>query len=769
MIDIENKNIYNNIELLAPAGSMESLYGAVNNGCNAVYIGGSKFSARAYASNFDNENMKKAVDYCHSYNVKVYVTMNTLLKENELNEAIRYVGYLYEIGVDALIVQDLGLVKLIQKFYKDFELHASTQLTIHNGMGAVYFKEKGFKRIVLSRELSFDEIEYISKELSIETEIFVHGALCVCYSGKCLMSSIIGGRSGNRGRCAQPCRMQYVLKSNNLGEKKGYLLSPKDMCTIDDMKEIVKSKTSSLKIEGRMKRPEYVAGVVSNYRKALDKELYNKEYNAVTGKKVLLQLFNREGFSKAYLKKNTGRDMMSYSFPKNTGISIGKVMPDSSVLLEDNISIGDGIRVKDKGFTISKIMVDGKEISESYKGCKAKIYPKDYKKGDTLYRTSSKKLFSSLEDTIKPYVKKIPLEVSLDFTIGNPICIKTSYNGISYEVYGENYEKALKKPIEKEKVIENLKKSGEYPFKIEDIVFINFDEGFLWISAINNLRRELFDKIIKDITSLKRRKREKFDNNSYKEYINSSDSKFKENIDFDYLFVCTKTSQVKTLINAGYKNIGIDLFARVHDKIEKSIIDQYNNVNFYILIPEIIKGEYKSIVSLIVELQDKISGIITSNAAIIQRFKNELKIIGDYKLNIFNSKAFEFYRKDINNITLSLELNKQEIKELMKDLPKDNNGSVMYVYGKPELMVSEYCPIGSTFGGKTSKSSCSGACEKDVFTLTDRMNENFKIITDKFCRSHILNSVPINLLDERDNIRNLGINTFRIDFKDESQ
>ena len=244
----------NKIELLAPAGSMESLIAAINNGADAIYLGGSKFSARAYASNFDNETMMKAVDYAHSYNVKVYVTMNTLLKQNELKEALKYVGYLYEIGVDALIIQDTGLINLCKDVYPEFELHASTQMTVHNGEGALYFTEKGLQRIVLSRELTLDEIKYISKDLGIETEIFVHGALCVCYSGQCLMSSMIGGRSGNRGRCAQPCRMQYTLKGETTGQRKGYILSPKDTCLIDDIEGLIKSGTSSLKVEGRMKR-----------------------------------------------------------------------------------------------------------------------------------------------------------------------------------------------------------------------------------------------------------------------------------------------------------------------------------------------------------------------------------------------------------------------------------------------------------------------------------------------------------------------------------
>ena len=199
------------IELLAPAGSMESLIAAINRGADAIYLGGSKFSARAYASNFDNETMEKAVDYAHTYGVKVYVTVNTLIKENEFQEAVDYIGVLYKIGVDALIIQDVGLAKRIREVYPDFELHASTQMSIHNGEGALFFRENGFFRIVLSRELTLDEIKYISKDLGIETEIFVHGALCVCYSGQCLMSSLIGGRSGNRGRCAQSCRLPYTL------------------------------------------------------------------------------------------------------------------------------------------------------------------------------------------------------------------------------------------------------------------------------------------------------------------------------------------------------------------------------------------------------------------------------------------------------------------------------------------------------------------------------------------------------------------------------
>ena len=745
------------VELLAPAGSIESLYAAINNGADAVYLGGSKFSARAYASNFDNETMKKAVDYCHSYGVKIYVTMNTLLKEKELNEAIKYVGYLYEIGVDALIVQDLGLVNLIQEKYSDFEIHASTQVTIHNGEGAIYFKEKGFTRIVLSRELSLEEIKHISKDLNIETEMFIHGALCVCYSGQCLMSSMIGGRSGNRGRCAQPCRMEYTLKSNNMGEKKAYLLSPKDMCTIENIKDIIDSGAYSLKVEGRMKRPEYVAGVVENYRKAIDKEYYNKKFNVQEGKKVLLQLFNREGFSTAYLRKNIGKDMMSYKFPKNTGVEIGKVLDNGEVILKESLSLGDGIRFKDKGFTLSKILKNKQEVKKAEIGDRVTLFPKEYKKGEILYRTSSKELFLSLEESIKPYMKKISLRGEVDFKVNFKIKLKTSFMGKIYEVEGDIVEKASNKPLDKERIINALKKSGEYPYKLENIEFSAFEEGFIKIASLNNLRRELFDKILKDVTSKYRRKR------NIKETL-KKDINLKENKELSILYTCCTKEQLKALGELKVKNIGVDLSLKSKDRISLKDLEEYKDLNLYILTPEIIKEEFDLVVEEIEKASKYIKGVITSNAGIINKFKDKLYLIGDYKLNIFNSKALEFYREDLNNVSLSLELNRKEIKEI-----GDKRAALCGIYGKTELMVSEYCPIGSSFGGKCKDKDCNGACMKDSFTLIDRMNEGFKVMTDKYCRSHILNSLPLNLIDEIKDLKAIGINEFRVDFKDESE
>ncbi|WP_270567863.1 U32 family peptidase [Clostridium beijerinckii] len=753
----------NKIELLAPAGSMESLIAAINNGADAIYLGGNKFSARAYASNFDNETMMKAVDYAHSYNVKVYVTINTILKQSELKEALKYAGYLYEIGVDAIIIQDLGLVKLIRDVYPDFELHASTQMTIHNAEGALYFREKGMQRIVLSRELTVDEIKYISKDLGIETEIFVHGALCVCYSGQCLMSSMIGGRSGNRGRCAQPCRMQYTLKGENYGERKAYLLSPKDTCFIDDMDAIIKSGTSSLKVEGRMKKPEYVAGVTRNYRKAIDKVLVNTKFDLQRGRQELAQLFNREGFAKAYLYKNVGKDMMSYNYPKNTGVYIGQVSNSGEVKLEASVSLGDGIRFNDDGFTLSKILNNNNEVKEAFKGETVKLFPTGgYKKGYKLYKMSDKKLYDELNDDLKPYKRKINLTGEIEFKVNAPLCIKAKYNKKEYRVYGEMVEEATNKPLTRERVEEALRKSGEIPYKFDKIFFDIFDDGFIRISSINNLRRELFEKILKEEVSSYRRKRTEGT-------IKELNAKCQENL--GYIYSCITKDQLKALLEDNKaQNIALDIFfSRQKHALNKNdlknLYETSKDKNIYLKVPSIIKQEFNSIVKIIDELKPYIKGIITSNAGIIKIYKDKLFIIGDYKLNIFNKEAAEFYAQDVDIPFLSLELNRKEIKELMKNT---NCNMGINIYGKTELMISEYCPMGSTFGNKSSKKECSGVCMKDNFKLIDRMNESFTVLGDNSCRSYILNSIATNLVDEMEELKSFNISNFRVDFKDES-
>lgn len=771
------------VELLAPAGSMESLYAAVQNGADAVYLGGAKFSARAYASNFDEENMIKAVEYCHLYNVKVYITVNTLIKEDEIKEAIEYTKFLYEIGVDALIIQDTGLAELIRRNFPSFEIHASTQMTVHNGEGAMFLKKLGFSRIVLSRELSLEEIKHISKDLDIETEIFIHGALCISYSGQCLMSSLIGGRSGNRGRCAQPCRLPYeIINKTTEKAKKGYLLSPKDICTIENINHLIDSGTSSLKIEGRMKRPEYVAGVVAAYRKAID-EAYKslgftgdslqlkdklriesgkrkvdekRNVNIEEEKRKLLKLFNREGFSKAYLFGNTGREMMAYKFPKNTGIEIGKVNRDMTIELKENISLQDGIRFGDDGFTIFKIVKGSKNVEEAFVGDRVKLKPTKYKAGDILYKTSDIKLLDALSESYKNiYGRKNNLKVKVNFKVGDPFILKTKYKDKDFIVEGELVQKALKKPMGKEQVIDKLNKTGDTAFNFEEISFENFEEGFIPVSSINAVRRELIDSIsnyIKEEGKKSLNKGLDFNISYKKELKNQMNSP---------IVIVTTNNQLKAVEECNVDNIAVEIFMRDCDIDLKNI----KCSNLFIKTPSIIKEQFNIVCREIEENLPHITGIITSNLGIINKFKEKTLIIGDYKLNNFNSYSLEFYKDILNIDTISVELNKKEISNLVK---KASLPCSLIVYGKTELMVSEYCPIGSIFGGKNNKDACSGECKNGNFVLKDRMGEEFPIKTDKYCKSHIYNSAAINLIPNLDEIKTLNIDLLRLDFVDES-
>jgi putative protease len=744
------------IELLAPCGSLDSLHAAVQNGADAVYLGGSRFSARAYASNFDDENMIDAVNYCRAYGVKIYITVNTLIKDGEMKDVLNYVKFLYEIGIDALIVQDLGLTYLIRQNFTDFELHASTQMTIHNGEGAKFFRNLGFSRIVLSRELSLEEIEYISKNLNIETEIFVHGALCICYSGQCLMSSLIGGRSGNRGRCAQTCRMPYDLIDDNGDTKfKGYVLSPKDICTLQDVPSIIKSKTSSLKIEGRMKRPEYVAGVVSIYRKAIDYAYEKKEFDYEKETKKLLQLFNREGFSKAYMYGNVGKDMMAYKFPKNTGVYLGDVAKDLSIELKEDIRIKDGVRVDEGGFTVSKIIKNSIEVTEARVGDTVKLMPIEYKFNDKLYKTADFLLLQNLSDSYKSiYERKIDLNIKCYFKIGESFELSCVYNDKQFNVKGEIVQKAIKKPLELEKVKENLIKTGNTPFNIDGIEFTCFEQGFLPVSSINNTRRQLINSILQWI----------YENNKRvaKKNLDFNRNKKQDNTMEKLMIAVYNKEQIEACKEFGIKTFIIDFFNKKCD----ISIDSMKDIDLYLKVPNIIKDEFKSICSFIDKNILNVRGIITANAGIINEFKDKTDIIGDYKLNIFNKYSLDFYSNILKGTFLSVELNRGEINEIIKNSPIPCS---IIIYGKLETMVSEHCPIGSVLGGKNSEHNCKNECINGEYKLKDRKNEEFLIRTDNYCRSHIYNSMPINLLDNIKDINNIGNIGFRIDFIDEDK
>jgi len=363
------------IELLSPAGSMESLVAAIEAGCDAVYLGGTLFGARAFANNFDDEEIVKAIKYCHLYGVKVYVTTNILIYEHEVERFLKYVEFLHKNNVDAIIMQDLGMLDLVHKTFPNLEIHASTQMHIHNYDGALFAKKMGIKRVVMARETPYELIKKIKKELSLEVEIFVHGALCVSYSGQCLMSALIGNRSGNRGTCAQVCRKMYDLydENNNKLNTDKYLLSTKDLCLINDIDKLIKMGVDSLKIEGRMKRPEYVYLVVSVYRKAIDNYINNGSLNISEEDIInLKKMFNRN-FTKGFIFNDGNNNYVYQKRPNHKGIDLGTIVEYKNnylkIKLQHDLNLHDGLRIidekEDKGLVVNKMFINKKEVSSA--------------------------------------------------------------------------------------------------------------------------------------------------------------------------------------------------------------------------------------------------------------------------------------------------------------------------------------------------------------------------------------------------------------------
>ncbi len=753
------------IELLAPSGDMESLVMAVQNGADAVYLGGTKFSARAYASNFTEEELENAVDYCHSYGVRVHITLNTLLKDNELNEALDYAKFLYKIGIDALIVQDTGLIYHLGKLLPDFELHASTQLSVHNGDGAIYYTSKGIKRIVLARELSFPEIKHISKELGIETEIFVHGALCISYSGQCLMSSILGGRSGNRGRCAQPCRLPYDLQDETGETKaKAYLLSPKDISAIDFIDEIRDSGVSSLKIEGRMKRPEYVAATVKYFKEELEgkKDKSHREN--------LLKIFNREGFSEGYFNGKHGKDMMSFNYPKNTGVPVGYSNKDGSLTLNAKIMKGDGLRVGEKGLTIEGIRDQANVKETAGQGETVSLIGRSKLPEGPLFKTFDSELMDSLKRSHNGrYDRKIPLSAELYFRAGEEATLKVSYLGQEYINKTKVVETAIKAPLSLERVEEALMKSGEIPFVIKDIKVIEYGEGFLPVKEINELRRVLLEDILKHQVEAKKRPLcAKEPKNIDK--LPAERTFAPREIRHDLMLVSVSTKeQLKAALDMGAREIVLYPFYRGEKYLNfndaKELLLERKDIDLYLKVSNILRTELPGVISKVRMLSKhgEIKGIITNNAGVIQNLKDEFFIIGDYKLNLMNSDSIKFYEEDINMAMLSEELNRGEILAL-----EGKEKLLTLVYGRQELMHSEYCPIGSTVGGMDKCTACNEACMRNSYVLKDRIGEQFPVMTDVFCRSYIMNGKTKNLLDSTKDLRSIGIHSMRIDLTTET-
>ena len=706
------------------------------------------FSARAYATNFDFEELKNAIQYAKLRGVKTNLTLNTLIKNNEFESAFNLAKKAYEYGIDAIIVQDFGLAKTLIDTFPDLPIHASTQMSVHNLQGTLKLQELGFKRVVLSRELSAKEIEYISNNSNIELECFIHGALCISYSGQCLFSSMIGGRSGNRGKCAQPCRLPYTLIDNNNSElDKGYLLSTRDLCGLEYIPFLIKSGVKCLKIEGRMKSPEYVATVTKIYRKYIDLANSNEKYLIDDkDKKELMLAFNRGNFSSGHLDSNPNRNLIFKEKQNNMGLYIGTVERFNSnkglitLKLKEPVSIGDKISLEfeDGTYTVSELMKENINIKNPHVGDIVTIgrMKGNIKRGNKIYKISSKELNSSALESIKKENRKVLLNCNIDIQKDTPI--KITVNSASNISLYKNLKltyisnitpvPSINKPLDKETIVKQFSKTNSSFYEFKKINISLDNNIFTTIANLNDLRRTVLEQVENYAISNISREIKKIKSPTVKNSLSSKIAKPELslllnilNTDFDY----SKISDIENIyiplkyfINQKYKNI-------LKQLTEKS--------NLYIYLPTIIKANYRNLMHSNIEkavLDYNIKGFVISNISnflLLKDFNNKnFNFVANYTFNAFNIYTInELQKLGITKFTLSPELDKISIIDLCNNvsLPKE-----LIVYGKTPLMNMNYCVL-----GKTNKCypQCDSKCNSGKnFYLKDRLGMKFLVVPD---------------------------------------
>lgn len=660
-----NKNINNkDVEVLAPAGSYDIMKAVINAGADAVYLGGDMFGARAYAGNFNEDELLRTIDYAHVHDKKIYLTVNTLLKERELEEQlVKYLLPYYKEGLDAVIVQDMGVLRVIHENFPDMHIHASTQMTITGSYGASILEKCGTSRIVTARELNLGEIKKIREKCDIEIESFVHGALCYCYSGQCLFSSMNGGRSGNRGRCAQPCRMPYDVFSNDGGthninnKNEKYSLSPKDMCTLKILPDIIEAGVYSLKIEGRMKNIIYAAGVTQMYRKYVDRYLqYGKEAYSVDENDVnrLMDIYNRGMFTTGYYNNSKGRDMLSISRPNHMGTKALRVISNNNgfVTFEafENIDPHDVFEIDaDNSFTSGEAVKKGGFLKVNL--------PKKYKlnKGRILYRTKSETISQDITDKcVKNNIKR-KINVIADITEGKNAVIRIEDakdpSLFIEQISDDIVSTALKQPLSEEKVLGQINRFGDTEFEPDTIKAVINGSTFVPVKQLNELRRNAVNSFEQKLIGRFRRKYEDAVtdiNISFKRNNNT----FKSDVTGKCVYV-KNSKQVKLLYNddsVEYIYFDFDIFGNIRATDRNSLNSlEHEENSVQKLLKECHAAGKKAVIALPYILREKNHS----------RCEKLLRACGSDKDAAYNADAFLV--RNVEEIGLISEMYSKEI------------------------------------------------------------------------------------------------------------
>lgn len=784
----------NRPELLAPAGSLENLKTAVRHGADAVYFGAQRFSARAHATNFTLDDIKEGIDFCHAHGVNAYCAMNTLIFNNEVSDAIDSLYSLAEAGIDGLIVQDIGLASLIRNHLPSVPLHGSTQMVIHNVEGAKALEESGFSRVVLARECSLDEIATIASQTNIELEVFVHGALCVSYSGACLMSSYCGGRSGNRGDCAQPCRKHYELqKSDGTIIKDGYLLSPKDLNTYDHLPDLLDIGVKSLKIEGRMKKNEYIAAVTAAYRRRIDTYLdgatLSKEVRADDQCK-LAQAFNRGGFTSGYWYGNQAADLISIHSPKNQGRVIGDVISFRhdkwTVQIHDNLQLGDGFVIRDEQYNdlasgyLNKIFNDGHPVAHAASGdiitIQDKSFPSNlYTQKAKLYKTFDKTFTKDVQ--IKDQQRRIDHLPQLNFHLyaktDEPFrAVVTSSNHCEPINIETDYivQSAQKKPTDIANINAQLSRLGDVPFALGKVSIESEEDIFIPTSILNQLRRDAVKSLLKYNPPLADKNiflAEVFDD------LDRIPPQMRNQNKPNIAVHVSSLSQAKAAINSGadelvynltplktqskWKNADLnDIFEMA---CEKEVLLSVTAAN--ILFTNQLKDcmdRFKFAANL------GIKKCYAGNIGLLRQLLSEKRfpiIAADYALNITNDITINtLMHAGVSEAVLSPELGSTQIGELsmIGNIPLG-----VIVAGDYPLMTSEYCAIGSWSGDRSIDMPCSMPCVSSSYMLKTKDNRIHPLATDEHCHMMVLGDRMLLLYEHVNELYNLSLDVWRIE------
>lgn len=731
----------NRTEILAPAGNYDAVRAAVNAHADAIYLGGSMFSARAFAGNFDEKELLDTIDYCHTFDVKVYMAINTLLKNEEIKRLPEYVKPFYREGVDGIIVQDMGVAGVLSACFPDLPLHGSTQLSVSSEYGAAFLKKIGMTRFVPSRELSLDEIRAIKDKVNIEIETFVHGAMCYSYSGRCLMSSYAGGRSGNRGRCAQPCRKKY-----RLGDESAYMLSLKDMCMLQDIDKLMDAGIDSFKIEGRMKKPEYVAATTYAYKEIRDAYLSGcKDLKKIASgyEDMLRDVYNRGGFYSGYYFTAHGRQMLADIRPNHTGVKIGKVSsiekPFVKVKLCNDVNAADVLEIRGRKGVV-ELTCGEAAAAHSTIFLKGKNF-QSFSIGDQIYRTRNSKLLNDIQKEIIDSDRKIAVKDLLTARIGERIKLSVSTydtartKTVNVCVYGPECMAASNKPVTQEQLIEKIKKTGGTSFEISEIEADVEDGLFVQISAINGLRRQALDELGRSLAD--RHKRD------IKSVIccedNYEESGFKNQSDMSGFSISVCQEDHVNIVK-NYKWVSRVILDYNIRQYRQTMLNK--NTSVFIALPEIFRQKN------LVEYADMLSDISDFDGVMIRNI-DELgylieigykgDVVADAGLYVYNDHAAAFYKNQIHNISFvsSAELTYNEIKNL-------STNTLLKIYGYQKVMVSANCISGNYCGGCAQKNS-------QMMNLTDDMGNVFYVRNYcGECYNIMYNGVPTSILDRLD-------------------